>query len=53
MGDLPFIAYFDFETTTGSGSQNFLDDGKCIQFGIVWFDFCFSFKMRYWLYNYS
>ena len=28
MGDLPFIAYFDFETTIGSGSQIFLDDGE-------------------------
>ena len=26
MGELPFVAYFGFETTTGSGSQNSLDD---------------------------
>ena len=26
LGDHPFVAYFDFETTTGSGSGNYLDD---------------------------
>ena len=26
LGDLPFVAQFDFETATGSGSRNYLDD---------------------------
>ena len=26
LGDHQFVAYFDFETTTGSGSRNYLDD---------------------------
>ena len=25
LGDLPFVTYFDFETTTGSGKGNYLD----------------------------
>lgn len=26
LGDLPFVAYFDFGTTTGSNLRNYLDD---------------------------
>lgn len=28
LSDLPFVAYFDFETTTGSASKNSLDDAE-------------------------
>ena len=41
MGDLPFVAYFDFEITTGRGSKNSSDDEEI--YSIL---YCFIFAFH-------